>query len=54
MGSHIDCMNLVLSEGDESTSYYCFISGEYFSLDYVDNKIDCLMFDSIWVKENNE
>ncbi len=47
MGSHIDCKNLVITHGDETTSYFCSIMKGYVDLDHVDEETKCIYYESI-------
>ena len=47
MVSHIDCKNLVITHGDETTSYFCSKMKGYVDLDQVDEETTCIGYESI-------
>ena len=47
MGSHIDCNNLIITHGDENTSYFCTKMKDYVDLDHVDEETNCTGYEPI-------
>jgi hypothetical protein len=51
MGKHIDCMNLIIINGDDVNSYFCLILREYISIEKIDEAHECSHFKPLWKQE---